>query len=87
MDQVILEVDLHLVNNIRICYYIVSNSVEPRVLMNKIDGILSKTDVHQFNDGEESYYSIPVEKVIYTKVNVRKDLDTKEIHAPIFTDY
>ena len=42
MDQVVLEVDLHLVNNIRICYYIVSNSVEPRVLMNKIDGILSK---------------------------------------------
>ncbi|MDA9429390.1 hypothetical protein B834_1887 [Enterococcus mundtii 1A] len=55
--------------------------------MNKIDGILSKTDVHQFNDGEESYYSIPVEKVIYTKVNVRKDLDTKEIHAAIFTEY
>ncbi len=28
MDQVMLEVDLHLVNNIRVIYYLVSNSVE-----------------------------------------------------------
>ncbi len=42
MDQVMLEVDLHLVNNIRVIYYVVSNSVEKRVLMNKINGILTK---------------------------------------------
>ena len=30
MDQVMLEVDLHLVNNIRVIYYLVSNSVEKK---------------------------------------------------------
>ncbi len=30
MDQVMLEVDLHLVNNIRVIYYVVSNSVEKK---------------------------------------------------------
>ncbi len=87
MDQVMLEIDLHLVNNIRVIYYIVSNSVEKRVLINKINGILAKKDVHHFNNGENSYYSIPVEKVLYTTVNVRKDLDTKIVHEPIFTTY
>ncbi|MGM9902536.1 MAG: hypothetical protein ACI32O_01230 [Enterococcus sp.] len=87
MDQVILEIDLHLVNNIRVTYYVVSNSVEQRVLMNKINGILTKEDVHQFTNGEDTYFSIPVEKVIYTKVNVRTDLDTKAIHEPVFSTY
>lgn len=87
MDQVMLEVDLHLVNNIRVIYYLVSNSVEKRVLINKINGILAKKDVHHFSNGEDSYYSIPVEKVLYTTVNVRKDLDTKTVHDPIFTTY
>lgn len=35
MDQVMLEIDLHLVNNIRVIYYVVSNNVEKRVLINK----------------------------------------------------
>lgn len=87
MDQVMLEVDLHLVNNIRVIYYLVSNSVEKRVLINKINGILAKKDVHHFSNEEDSYYSIPVEKVLYTTVNVRKDLDTKTVHEPIFTTY
>lgn len=87
MDQVMLEVDLHLVNNIRVIYYVVSNSVEKRVLMNKINGILTKKDVHQFSSSEDNYYSIPVEKVLYTTVNVRTDLDTKVDHEPIFTTY
>ena len=87
MDQVMLEVDLHLVNNIRVIYYLVSNSVEKRVLINKINGILAKIADHHFSNGEDSYYSIPVEKVLYTTVNVRKDLDTKTVHDPIFTTY
>lgn len=62
MDHVVLEIDLHLINNIRVIYYVVSNSVEQRVLTNKINGILAKKDVHRFNNGEGSYYSIPVEK-------------------------
>lgn len=87
MDHVILEIDLHLVNNIRVIYYVVSNSVEKRVLTNKINGILSKKEVHHFNNGEEEFYSIPVEKIIYTTVKVRKDLDTKKIYEPVFTTY
>ncbi|MFV0560811.1 MAG: hypothetical protein ACK5NA_08855 [Enterococcus sp.] len=87
MDQVTLEVDLHLVNNIRISYFIVSNSVEDRVLTNKINGVLAKKDVHRFLDGEGNYYSVPVDKIIYTTVRIRKDLDTKEIVAPIFSTY
>lgn len=63
MDHVVLEIDLHLINNIRVIYYVVSNSVEQRVLTNKINGILAKKDVHRFNNGEGSYYSIPVEKL------------------------
>ncbi len=31
MDHVVLEIDLHLINNIRVIYYVVSNSVEQRV--------------------------------------------------------
>lgn len=58
MDHVVLEIDLHLINNIRVIYYVVSNSVEQRVLTNKINGILAKKDVHRFNNGEGSYYSI-----------------------------
>lgn len=46
MDHVVLEIDLHLINNIRVIYYVVSNSVEQRVLTNKINGILAKKDVH-----------------------------------------
>lgn len=87
MDHVVLEIDLHLINNIRVIYYVVSNSVEQRVLTNKINGILAKKDVHQFNNGEGSYYSIPVEKIIYTTVKVREDLDTKKAYEPIFTTY
>ncbi|EPH95439.1 hypothetical protein D920_02499 [Enterococcus faecalis 13-SD-W-01] len=87
MDHMILEVDLHLVNNIRVIYYVVSNSVERRVLINKINGLLAKKDVHRFNDGKGSYYSIPIEKIIYTTVNIREDLDTKTLHEPIFTTY
>ena len=60
MDHVVLEIDLHLINNIRVIYYVVSNSVEQRVLTNKINGILAKKDVHRFNNCEGSYYSIPV---------------------------
>ncbi|WP_362875120.1 hypothetical protein, partial [Enterococcus faecium] len=56
MDHVVLEIDLHLINNIRVIYYVVSNSVEQRVLTNKINGILAKKDVHRFNNGEGSYY-------------------------------
>lgn len=83
MDHVVLEIDLHLINNIRVIYYVVSNSVEQRVLTNKINGILAKKDVHRFNNGEGSYYSIPVEKIIYTTVKVREDLDTKK-HMNLF---
>ena len=56
MDHVVLEIDLHLINNIRVIYYVVSNSVEQRVLTNKINGILAMKDVHRFNNGEGSYY-------------------------------
>lgn len=42
MDHVVLEIDLHLINNIRVIYYVVSNSVEQRVLTNKINGILAR---------------------------------------------
>ena len=87
MDHVVLEIDLHLINNIRVIYYVVSNSVEQRVLTNKINGILAKKDVHRFNNGEGSYYGIPVEKIIYTTVKVREDLDTKKAYEPIFTTY
>ena len=45
MDHVVLEIDLHLINNIRVIYYVVSNSVEQRVLTNKINGILAKKEV------------------------------------------
>ena len=45
MDHVVLEIDLHLINN------------------------------------------IPVEKIIYTTVKVREDLDTKKAYEPIFTTY
>ena len=78
MDHVVLEIDLHLINNIRVIYYVVSNSVEQRVLTNKINGILAKKDVHRFNNGEGSYY---------TTVKVREDLDTKKAYEPIFTTY
>lgn len=47
----------------------------------------AKKDVHRFNNGEGSYYSIPVEKIIYTTVKVREDLDTKKAYEPIFTTY
>lgn len=87
MDQVMLEVDLHLVNNIRVLSYLGSNSVEKRVLIDKINGILAKKDIHHFSNGKDSYYSISVEKVLYTPVNVREALDTKTVHAPIFTTY
>ena len=48
MDQVMLEVDLHLVNNIRVIYYLVSNSVEKRVLINKIILVMEKIAIIVF---------------------------------------
>lgn len=80
MDHVVLEIDLHLINNIRVIYYVVSNSVEQRVLTNKINGILAKKDVHRFNNGEGSYYSIPVEKnYLYDSQSQRRSRYQKSI--------
>ena len=35
---------------------------------------LAKKDVHRFNNGEGSYYSIPVEKSFYTTVKSQRKI-------------